>query len=152
MRALGASREQLGAKYPGLKLVAEKVADGQAATGHNIMIDLITANPDLRGVFASNLIMTQGVGQAILEAKRADTIKVIGFDSDDLTVKFVENGTIYGLVVQDPFRMGYEGVRTALVASRGGTVERFVDTGTNFISHPNIGGERQQTLLNPHVK
>ena len=40
-------KEQLAAKYPGLKLVADKVADGQATTGLNIMTDLITANPDL---------------------------------------------------------------------------------------------------------
>ena len=39
--------EQLAAKYPGLKLVADKVADGQATTGLNITTDLITANPNL---------------------------------------------------------------------------------------------------------
>src|SRR5580692_9989329 len=56
-------KEQLAAKYPGLKLVDEKYGDGQATSGLNIMTDLITANPDLRGVFASNLIMAQGAGQ-----------------------------------------------------------------------------------------
>ena len=52
-------KEEIATKYPGLKLVADKVADGQATTGLNIMTDLITANPNLRGVFASNLIMAQ---------------------------------------------------------------------------------------------
>jgi len=42
-------KEQLAAKYPDLKLVAEKVADGQAVTGLNIMTDLITAYPNLEG-------------------------------------------------------------------------------------------------------
>ncbi len=46
-------KEELAAKYPGLKLVADKVADGNATTGLNIMTDLITANPNLRGVFAA---------------------------------------------------------------------------------------------------
>ena len=78
-------REQLAAKYPGLKLVADKVADGQAATGLNIMTDLIAANPNLRGVFASNLIMAEGAGQAVAENKKADKLKMIGFDSDDKT-------------------------------------------------------------------
>jgi ribose transport system substrate-binding protein len=67
-------KEQLVSKYPGLKLVADKVADGQATTGLNIMTDLITANPKLAGVFASNLIMAQGAGQAIAENKAADKI------------------------------------------------------------------------------
>jgi ribose transport system substrate-binding protein len=145
-------KEELAAKYPGLKLVADKVADGQATTGLNIMTDLITANPNLRGVFASNLIMAQGAGQAIAENKKADAIKVIGFDSDDKTVKFLADGTIAGLVVQDPFRMGYDGVKTALAASKGEKIEAFVDTGANLITTANMKEARSMELLSPKVK
>jgi ribose transport system substrate-binding protein len=145
-------KEQIAAKYPGLKLVADKVADGQATTGLNIMTDLITANPNLRGVFASNLIMAQGAGQAIAENKKADAIKVIGFDSDDKTVKFLADGTIAGLVVQDPFRMGYDGVKTALAASKGEKIEAFVDTGANLITTANMKEPRSMELLSPKVK
>ena len=145
-------KEQLAAKYPGLKLVADKVADGQATTGLNIMTDLITANPNLRGVFASNLIMAQGAGQAMAENKKSDTIKVIGFDSDPKTVKFLQDGVLAGLVVQDPFRMGYDGIKTALAASKGEQVAANVDTGANLITKANMGGEKQTALLNPKVK
>src|ERR1700735_279632 len=145
-------KEELAAKYTGLNIVADKVADGQATTGLNIMTDLITANPNLRGVFASNLIMAQGAGQAIAENKKADTIKVIGFDSDDKTVKFLADGTLAGLVVQDPFRMGYDGIKTALAASKGEKVETFVDTGANLITKENMNSPRSQELLNPKVK
>src|ERR1700728_3430326 len=145
-------KEELAAKYPGLKLVADKVADGQATTGLNIMTDLITANPNLRGVFASNLIMAQGAGQAIAEKKKADTIKVIGFDSDPKTVKFLQDGVLAGLVVQDPFRMGYDGVKTALAVSKGETVPANVDTGANLITKANMDAPRSQELLNPKVK
>ena len=145
-------KEELAAKYPGLKLVADKVADGQATTGLNIMTDLITANPNLRGVFASNLIMAQGAGQAVAENKKADTIKLIGFDSDDKTVKFLGDGTIAGLVVQDPFRMGHDGIKTALAASKGEKVEANVDTGANLITTANMKEPRAQELLSPKVK
>ena len=145
-------KEQLAAKYPGLRLVADKVADGQATTGLNIMTDLITANPKMVGVFASNLIMAQGAGQAIAENKKADTIKLVGFDSDDKLVKFLTDGTIAALVVQDPFRMGYDGIKTALAASKGEKIEAFVDTGANLVTKENMGGARAQELLNPKVK
>jgi ribose transport system substrate-binding protein len=145
-------KEEIAAKYPGLKLVADKVADGQATTGLNIMTDLITANPNLRGVFASNLIMAQGAGQAIAENKKADTIKVIGFDSDPKTVKFLQDGVLAGLVVQDPFRMGYDGVKTALAVSKGESVPANVDTGANLITKANMDSTRSQELLNPKVK
>jgi ribose transport system substrate-binding protein len=145
-------KEELAKKYPGLKLVADKVADGQATTGLNIMTDLITANPTLRGVFASNLIMAQGAGQAIAENKLQDKIKLIGFDNDDKLVKFLADGVITGLVVQDPYRMGYDGIKTALAASKGEKVGAFVDTGVNLITKDNMNSARSQELLNPKVK
>jgi ribose transport system substrate-binding protein len=145
-------KEELASKYPGLKLVADKVADGQATTGLNIMTDLITANPNLHGVFASNLIMAQGAGQAIAENKVADKIKLVGFDSDDKLIKLLTDGTITALVVQDPYRMGYDGVKTALAASKGEKVETFVDTGANLITKENMNTPRSQELLNPKVK
>ena len=145
-------KEELKAKYPGLKLVADKIADGQATTGLNIMTDLITANPNLRGVFASNLIMAQGAGQAIAENKVGDKIKLVGFDSDDKLIKLLKDGTITALVVQDPYRMGYDGVKTALAAFKGEKVEANVDTGANLITKENMDSPRSQELLNPKIK
>jgi ribose transport system substrate-binding protein len=143
--------EQIKAKYPGLTVVADKYADGQATTGLNIMTDLITANPNLVGVFASNLIMAQGVGQAIAENKLGDKIKVIGFDSDEKTVGFLKEGVLAGLVVQDPYRMGYDGVKTALAVSKGEKVETFVDTGANLVTKANMADPKIDALLNPKV-
>src|ERR1700751_212416 len=151
LRAKG-FKEELKAKYPGLKLVADKVADGMATTALNIMTDLITANPNLRGVFASNLIMAQGAGQAIAENKIADKIKLVGFDSDDKLIKLLSDGNIAALVVQDPFRMGYEGVKTALETSKGEKVPEAVDTGVNLITKENMNTPRSQELLSPKIK
>src|SRR3984957_9763662 len=145
-------KEELASKYPGLKLVADKVADGQATTGLNIMTDLITANPNLHGVFASNLIMAQGAGQAVAENKVADKIKLVGFDSDDKLIKLLTDGTIVALVVQDPYRMGYDGIKTALAASKGEKVQEKVDTGANLITKENMNSPRSQELLNPKIK
>jgi ribose transport system substrate-binding protein len=145
-------KEEIASKYPGLKLVADKVADGMATTALNIMTDLITANPNLRGVFASNLIMAQGAGQAIAENHVADKIKLICFDSDDKLVKLLKDGNIAALIVQDPYRMGYEGVKTALEASKGEKVPATVDTGVNTITKENMDSARSQELLNPKVK
>ena len=145
-------KAELAAKYPGLKLIAEKVADGQAVTGLNIMTDLITANPDLRGVFSDALFIGQGAGQAIAENKAGDRIKLVTFDSDQKLVKLLKGGSIAALVVQDPFRMGYEGVKTALAASKGEKVEAKIDTGVTLITKENMDSPRSQELLNPKLK
>jgi ribose transport system substrate-binding protein len=138
-------------KYPGLKLTQDKVADGQATTGLNIMTDVLTADPKLVGVFASNLIMAQGAGQAVAENKVGDKLTLIGFDSDPKLVGLLKDGSIYGLIVQDPFRMGYDGVKTALAASKGDKVPASVDTGVNVITKANMDSARSQELLNPKL-
>jgi ribose transport system substrate-binding protein len=145
-------KEQLASKYPGIKLVADKVSDGTANGGLNITTDLLTAFPNLRGIFASNLIQAQGAIQAIAESKAQDKVKLVGFDSDDKLVKAIKDGVMAATVVQDPFRMGYDGVKTALAASKGEKVEAFVDTGANLITQANMNEPRAQALLNPKVK
>ena len=143
--------EQLKAKYPGLKLVADKYADGQATTGLNIATDLITANPNLKGIFASNLIMAQGVGQAVAENNLGGKLALVGFDSDEKLIKFLNDGVISALVVQDPYRMGYDGIKSALAASKGEKVEANVDTGANLVTKDNMKDPKIDALLNPKL-
>ena len=47
--------------------------------------------------------------------------------------------------------MGYDGVKTALAASKGQKVPRNVDTGVNVITNANLGTPRSQELLNPKL-
>jgi ribose transport system substrate-binding protein len=147
-------KEQIAAKYGALAIVAEVVGDGKAETGSNIMTDLISKHSELRGVFASNLVMAQGAALVVAENgtnKTGDKINLVGVDTDDELVKFLQNGTIAGLVVQDPFRMGYEGIKRALAASRGEQVPAKVDTGLTLITKANINSARSQELLNPKI-
>jgi ribose transport system substrate-binding protein len=142
----------LAAKYRALDIVADKVADGKPTTVLNIMKDLIANTADLRGVFVSDPIMTQVVGQAVAESKSGDKINVIGVGSDEKLVKLLQGDTIAGLVVEDPFRMGYDGVKTAIAASRGEQTAANVDTGATLITKANMSSARSQELLNPEVR
>jgi ribose transport system substrate-binding protein len=145
-------KEVLAAKYRALDLVAEKVADGKPTTALAIMKDLIANTAELRGVFASDPIMTHAVGQAVAESKSGDKINVIGVGADENLVKLLQGDTIAGLVVEDPFRMGYDGVKTALAAAKGEQVAADVDTGAALVSKANMNSARSQELLNPKVK
>ena len=152
-RAKG-STDQIKTKYGALDIVAHKVGDGQATTGFNIMMDLIADYPELRGVFVSDLLMAKGAAQAVAEKrtnKGGDLINFVGFDSDNSLVQLLQDGTVAALVVQDPFRMGYDGIKTALAASRGEQVPTNVDTGANLITKANMNSARSQELLNPKI-
>jgi ribose transport system substrate-binding protein len=145
-------REVVAAKYGALDIVAEKAADGKPSTGINIMKDLIANTADLRGVFVADPVMTLAVGQAVAEKKSNDKINVIGVGSDEKLVKFLQDDVITGLVVEDPFRMGYEGVKTALAASKGEQVSANVDTGVTLVTKANMSSPRSQELLKPKLE
>lgn len=148
-------KEQLAAKYGALDIVAEKPGDGTSASGSKVMLELIAQHPELRGVFASDLVMTQGAAQIAVDKKTnqtGDKINLVGFGSNDELVKYLQNGAIAALVVQDPFRMGYDGVKTALAASRGEQVPANLDTAVNVITKANLNSARSQELLNPKIK
>jgi ribose transport system substrate-binding protein len=145
-------REVLAAKYRALDIVADKVADGKPITTLGIMKDLIANTPDLRGVFVSDPIMTQAVGQAVAESTSGDKINVVGAGSDEKLVKLLQADTIAGLVVEDPFRIGYDGVKTALAASKGEQVVANVDSGATLITKANMNSARSQELLSTKVK
>ncbi len=145
-------KEVLAAKYRALDIVADKVADGTRATALNIMKDLIGNTADLRGVFVSDPIMTQAVGQAVAESKSGDKINVVGVGSGERLIQLLKDDVLAGLVVEDPFRMGYDGVKTALAASKGAQVPATVDTGATLITKANLSSPRSQELLNPKVK
>jgi ribose transport system substrate-binding protein len=143
--------DQVKAKYPGLNIVANKVADGQATTALNNTTDLITAYPKLVGVFANALVMGQGAGQAIAENKLQDKVTLVSFDSDDKTVKFLGDGIVYALVVQNPFKEGHDAVKIALDASQGKEVPATVDTGVTVITKATMDTDESKALLSPKV-
>jgi ribose transport system substrate-binding protein len=145
-------KEVVTAKYKALDIAAEKVADGKPATVIAIMNDLIANTGDLRGVFVSDPVTAQAVSQAVVEKKTNDKINIVGVGSDEKLVKFLQDDVITGLVMEDPFRMGYDGVKMALAASKGEQVSANVDTGVTLITKANMGSARSEELLKPKVE
>jgi ribose transport system substrate-binding protein len=147
-------KEQVAIKYGALDVVAHKVGDGQANTGFNMMMELISDYPELRGVFASDLVIARGAAQALAEKRtnqNGDTINFVGFDSDNTLVQLLQDGTVAALVVQDPFRMGYDSIKTALTAARGEHVPTNVYTDANLITKANMNSLRSKELLGPKI-
>ena len=144
-------RDQVAKKYRALNVLPDKVADAQEVSGLTIMKDLTGEDRDLRGVFVSNIVMADGASQVVYNKSSGDRINYVVFGSDDKVVKFLLDGTIAALIVQDPFRMGYDGVKTALAAAKGEKVPASIDTGANIITKANMNSARSQELLNPKI-
>jgi len=147
--------EQLAASYGALEVVARPVGDGQAASGAKIMAELIAGQSELRGVFAMDPAMTQGAAQVLAKTPNnttGDKINLVGFGADEGIVQSLKDGAVAALVVPDPYRMGYDGVKTALAAARGEQVPPRIATTATLVTKASMNSPRAQELLAPKFK
>ncbi|MBV9839513.1 MAG: substrate-binding domain-containing protein, partial [Solirubrobacterales bacterium] len=99
--------------YPKLHLVGLQYSQNDYNTALTVSSNILTANPDLKGMFAANEASDIGAVEAARIAHRTGKVKIVGWDTSPDEVSGVTEGIVSGLISQDPFRMGYDGVRAA---------------------------------------
>lgn len=137
------------AANPGLELVATLYCHSDVAKAMDAARDMMTANPDLKGIFAANEAAAIGAAQAIRTAGKQGQVLLVAFDAAEEEVAALKEGVIQALIVQNPYNMGYLGVKTALDALAGKTVEKRVDTGVVVVTKENLDTPEVQKLINP---
>ncbi len=135
--------------YPGLKIADHRVGNNDASKALADTEDLLTRTPDLVGIFADNELEGDGAGTAVADKKLGDKLCLVAFDTSDQEVKFLSTGVIDGLIVQNPYMMGYAGVWYALAAAHGVVLPKFVDSGVQVITKQNISSPSIVGLLDP---
>ena len=89
-------------RYPGLKLVAQQSADFDRSRALEVMESILQAQPDIDAVFCGNDAMALGAYQALLGARRADKVRVFGFDGSDDAVAAIAAGKMEATAMQYP--------------------------------------------------
>ncbi len=133
----------------GVELAATDYSDSNAAKAKEVTQDMLTSVPDLAGIFGANEPGAVGAAQALKEMNKAGQVKLVGFDGSPEEVELLEAGVIDALVLQDPYKMGYLGVQTALKACQSEPVEKRIDTGVTVVTKANLQTPEVQKLLNP---
>ena len=136
-------------QHPELKLVAEQSSQSDYNTALRVTEDILTANPDLDGIFAANEPGVLGAAEAVRKAGKAGEIVIVGWDASSEEVQGVRDGVISALVVQNPFRMGYDGTNAAVKIVRQGVKVKGQDTGATIVTKDNLNKPEVQSLLNP---
>lgn len=142
----------LKTKYPGIEILsATEYAGGSESSAHEAAVALLKKHgTEVNGIFCPNEYTTAAMLVALREAGLAGgKVKFVGFDSSTRTLEALRAGDIQGLVVQNPFQMGYLGVKTLVAHLKGQTVERDVDTGCVTVTPENITNPMVADLLNP---
>ena len=113
--------------------------------------NLLTANSDVDGVFCPNESSTFGMLLALRSRGLAGKIHFVGFDASPGLVSALANGELDGLVVQNPLKMGYLGVKTAVDFLSGKQVEQKLDTGVVLVTKETMDQPEYKELLSPDL-
>jgi ribose transport system substrate-binding protein len=113
--------------------------------------NLLNRFAEVDGIYCPNESSTQGMLRALQTSGRAKKVKFVGFDSNDALIAGINNGEIHGLAVQNPFKMGYEGVLTVVAVLKKEPYEKKVDTGVILVTAENINTPEVKELLNPDL-
>jgi ribose transport system substrate-binding protein len=132
-----ASGSKAGLTGCGLNIVAEVPAEWDKAKGQAATEDILTKNPDLKGLFASNDNMALGAVEAIKNANKTGKILVVGFDANPDAAAAILAGTMNASVAQAPANMGKLGVESLIKLINGGTLDPVIDTGTQLVTKEN---------------
>lgn len=119
----------------GMVIAAEQPADSDKAKAMSVMENILEAEDDIKAVFSANDDMAIGVLRAV-EAANLDII-IYGTDGTEEAVQSIIDGGLTGTIAQNPYNMGYEGVKSALAAANGETVEERIDSGVEIITSEN---------------
>jgi ribose transport system substrate-binding protein len=137
-RAVG-FKEVMAKEYPNVKVLGpdfnlddpNKAAEQTAAA--------LQRNPDLAGVFGTNVYSAQGAGTAVVNAGLGGHVQVVAYDATQLAIELMGKGTVSLVLAQKPFDMGYMAVQFAAADAAGVTsLPRRVETGFAIIDKDNV--------------
>jgi len=141
--------EVMAKEFPAIQIVARQYGMADRAKSRQAAEDILTAHPDLDGMFASAEANSIGAVQAIKSRGLSGKIKLVTFDSSDMHIQALKDGTIDLMLVQDPYRIGYEAVRSLVMKLNGQTPAHRINLEVHEIRKPDLDQPDVQALLFP---
>ncbi len=137
------------AAHPQIKLLSGNRYGGATVdTAKTESANMLDQLRQADGIFCPNESSTVGMLLTLRQNDLAGKVKFVGFDTSKTLIDAMEKKEIDALVAQDPFKMGYDGVKTLVDHIHGKTVEQRIDTGVRLITRDNLDSPEIRELLN----
>ena len=140
-------RDEIQANHPGVTVTNTYYLDQMGDTEEEVSPaeTILEANPGVKGIFATS---ADAVSLALeicegMEQRPA----VVGYDAEEEETEALADGDLDGLIVQNPFGMGYATVVAAVRAATNQGNEAVINTGYTWVSADNLEEEAIQKIL-----
>lgn len=144
--------EVIAKEFPKIKIVATQYCQSDRALALQAAENILTAHPDLNGFFASAEPGSIGTAIALKSRGQSGKVKFVAFDSSDNMIEDLKGGTIDAMVVQDPFKIGFTGVKTIVDKLHGITPPKRIDLSATIVTKANLDQPQIHALLYPDIK
>jgi len=145
--------------FPEINVVSEEQRGGATkasaqTAAENLLLRFKEADGNLTidGIYCVNESTTYGMLQALRRQRFAGKVQFIGFDSADTLLEAMRNEEINGLIVQNPFKMGYESAKAMVRHLKGESVAKRIDTGVTFVTKADLDQPEMKELLYPDIE
>ena len=129
-----------GAKAAGLDYVGREYSNDKPEVAASKTKAALQKNPDLKGIFGTNLFAAEGAATAVREA--GAKVKIVGFDAGPKQVEDLKGGTVQALIAQKPADIGAQGVQQAYNALTGKSTTKKIGTESVSITKDNLAQEQ----------
>ena len=144
--------ETLAKEAPGLVIAARQYGLSDRGKARTAAENMLTAHPDLRGMFCSSEPSAVGGALAVNARHLSGMLQLVTFDSSADLVEELKSGTIQAMVVQDPFRMGYDAVKSVVDKIAGKAVAKRIDLSARLVRRDDLDKPDVIKLLTPEKK
>ena len=139
--------ETMKQEFPAITVAAGQYGMADFAKSLAAAENILTAHPDLAGIFATSEASSLGSIQALRSRGRNGKVKLITFDNSDSHLAALKDGTIDVMMVQDSFQIGYHAVRSLVLKLNGETPRKQIDLPARQIVLADIDQPGVKTLL-----
>lgn len=141
--------EVMAREFPGITIVARQFAMSDRARAMAAAENILTAHPDLGGLFASTEPSASGIALALKSRNLAGRIRFVGFDWSEAMLEDLRAGVLDAIVVQDPFRMGFEAVKSLAEKIEGREPPKRLDLPARLVRAADLELPEVKALLAP---
>jgi ribose transport system substrate-binding protein len=122
----------------GVKYLGQQYSNDDPAKAASIVTATLAKNPDLAGIFATNLFSAEGAASGLKQAGKLGKVKIVGFDAGPKQVQDLKDGIVQALIAQQPAEIGRQGVEQALASLDGKQTKPQIGTGFSVITKDNV--------------
>jgi ribose transport system substrate-binding protein len=142
----------LRTEFPGIVILSDNQYAGTSTEmAYQTMENLLSRFTGVDAVFTPNESTTFGALRALQDHGLAGKVIHVGFDTSAKLIEALEKGEVRGLVLQDPFAMGYLSLKTAVAHLRGEPYEKTAATALVLATPENMDEPQVRRLLRPDL-